>query len=136
MQEQHEQGDRRRGHEGQGGGERAEEDQVPAQPHQPRTPTTTQGKDGKHKNEDDDNNPLRAYQKYIQLKNQFSEAAEKLQERDKSSKKYKTLSTKTAAAVFRISDCITLEVIKRGHNTGTLKKMLHVPSFQLVCVRE
>jgi hypothetical protein len=59
-----------------------------------------------------------------------------LQERDRSSKKYKTLSTKTASSVFRISDCITLEVIKRGHNTGTLKKMLHVPSFQLVCVRE
>jgi hypothetical protein len=55
--------------------------------------------------------------------------AEKLQERDRSSKKYKTLSTKVTSSQFKISDCITLEVIKRGHNTGTLKKMLHVPSL-------
>lgn len=59
-----------------------------------------------------------------------------MQERDKSSKKYKTLSTKANSFALRISDCITLEVIKRGHNTGTLKKMLHVPSLTLVCVRE
>lgn len=62
----------------------------------------------KSKNEEDDSNPLRAFQKYIQLKNQFSEAAEKLQERDKSSKKYKTLSTKVGSSMFKISDCITL----------------------------
>ena len=62
----------------------------------------------KNKNEEDDSNPLRAYQKYIQLKNQFSEAAEKLQERDKSTKKYKTLSTKANSAAVKISNCITL----------------------------
>ena len=39
-------------------------------------------------------------------------------------------------AGFRGSECITLEVVKRGHNTGTIKKMLHVPSLTLVCVRE
>lgn len=38
--------------------------------------------------------------------------------------------------MVRISECITLDVIKRGHNTGTIKKMLHVPTLQLVCVRE
>ena len=37
---------------------------------------------------------------------------------------------------MRVNDCITLEVIKRGHNTGTIKKMLHVPALQLVTVRE
>lgn len=39
-------------------------------------------------------------------------------------------------AGFRGSECITLEVVKRGHNTGTIKKMLHVPTLTLVCVRE
>lgn len=36
----------------------------------------------------------------------------------------------------KISECITLDVIKRGHNTGIIKKMLHVPTLTLVCVRE
>ena len=37
---------------------------------------------------------------------------------------------------FKISECITLDVVKRGHNTGTIKKMLHVPTLKLMCVRE
>lgn len=37
---------------------------------------------------------------------------------------------------MRISECITLEVIKRGHHTGTIKKMLHVPTLKVICVRE
>jgi hypothetical protein len=83
---------------------------------------------------DNDNpNPLAAYQKYLQIKNKFTE---QLQERDVSLSKYKTLSSKAGTAAMRIQDCITLEVVKRGHNTGTLKKMLHVPTLQLLCVRE
>jgi hypothetical protein len=38
-------------------------------------------------------------------------------------------------SLLKINECITLEVIKRGHNTGTVKKMLHVPTLQLICVR-
>ena len=78
--------------------------------------------------EDDDQNPFRAVQKYIQLKNQFSSAAEKI-EKEKTPNKYKTVSVKSSSQSFKISDCITLKVIKRGHNTGTLKKMLHVPNL-------
>lgn len=36
---------------------------------------------------------------------------------------------------IKINECITLEVIKRGHHTGTIKKMLHVPTLKLICVR-
>jgi serine/threonine protein kinase len=52
-------------------------------------------------------------------------------------RKSKPLSLKkTSSPTLRISECITLDVIKRGHNTGTIKKMLHVPTLQLLCVRE
>jgi hypothetical protein len=37
--------------------------------------------------------------------------------------------------MMRVSECITLEVIKRGHHTGTVKKMLHVPTLKVICVR-
>ena len=37
---------------------------------------------------------------------------------------------------MRVNECITLEVIKRGHHTGTVKKMLHVPHLKVICVRE
>lgn len=37
--------------------------------------------------------------------------------------------------VMRVSECITLELIKRGHHTGTVKKMLHVPTLKVICVR-
>jgi hypothetical protein len=37
---------------------------------------------------------------------------------------------------MRVNECITLEVIKRGHHTGTVKKMLHVPQLKVICVRE
>jgi hypothetical protein len=37
---------------------------------------------------------------------------------------------------MRVNECITLEVIKRGHHTGTIKKMLHVPTLKVICVRE
>lgn len=50
--------------------------------------------------------------------------------------KYKAFSTKQVSSLIKITDCITLEVIKRGHNTGTIKKMLHVPTLKLICVRE
>ena len=39
-------------------------------------------------------------------------------------------------ADIKINECITLEVIKRGHRTGTVKKMLHAPSMKVICVRE
>lgn len=87
----------------------------------------------KPKVDPDNGNPLATYQKYLKIKNKFSE---QLQQRDISLNKYKTLSTKVSGSLVKIQDCITLEVIKRGHNTGTLKKMLHVPSLQLLCVRE
>ncbi len=35
----------------------------------------------------------------------------------------------------KISECVTLEILKRSHNTGTVKKMLHVPTLTLVCIR-
>lgn len=51
--------------------------------------------------------------------------------------KSKPLSLKKSAGpLIKISECITLDVIKRGHNTGTIKKMLHVPTLTLMCVRE
>jgi len=51
-------------------------------------------------------------------------------------RKSKPLSLKkNSTPTIRISECITLDVIKRGHNTGTIKKMLHVPTLQLFCVR-
>jgi hypothetical protein len=59
-----------------------------------------------------------------------------MQEKDLSMNKYKAFSIKQVASSIKITDCITLEVIKRGHNTGTIKKMLHVPTLKLVCVRE
>jgi hypothetical protein len=37
---------------------------------------------------------------------------------------------------MRVNECITLDVIKRGHHTGTIKKMLHVTSLKVICVRE
>lgn len=58
-----------------------------------------------------------------------------MQEGDRSSHKLKTFSTKQQNAL-RITDCITLEVIKHRHNTGTVKKMLHVPTLKLICARE
>ena len=52
-------------------------------------------------------------------------------------RKSKPLSLKKPnAPFFKISECITLDVVKRGHNTGTIKKMLHVPTLKLMCVRE
>jgi len=52
-------------------------------------------------------------------------------------RKSKPLSLKKSSIPqIRINECITLDVIKRGHVTGTIKKMLHVPSLTLVCVRE
>lgn len=53
-------------------------------------------------------------------------------------RKSKPLSLKkpSSAPLIKISECITLDVIKRGHNTGTIKKMLHVPTLKLMCVRE
>ncbi len=52
-------------------------------------------------------------------------------------RKSKPLSLKKPSSpLIKISECITLDVIKRGHNTGTIKKMLHVPTFSLMCVRE
>jgi hypothetical protein len=43
---------------------------------------------------------------------------------------------KSSYPQIRINECITLDIIKRGHVTGTIKKMLHVPTLKLVCVRE
>lgn len=52
-------------------------------------------------------------------------------------RKNKPLSLKKSSnPQIRINECITLDVIKRGHVTGTIKKMLHVPTLKLVCVRE
>jgi hypothetical protein len=57
-----------------------------------------------------------------------------MQEGDRSIHKLKTLSTKQPS--LRITDCITLEVIKHRHLTGTVKKMLHAPSLRLLSARE
>ena len=79
-------------------------------------------------------NPFTTYQKYLKIKNKFSEQLQ-FPDRDRSLNKYKSISTRLQYEM-RVNDCITLAVIKRGHNTGTLKKMLHVPTLQLVTVRE
>lgn len=78
-------------------------------------------------------NPLATYQKYLKIKSKFSE---QIQQKDLSLNKYKTFSTKQPSSLIKITDCITLQVIKRGHNTGTIKKMLHVPTLKLFCVRQ
>lgn len=84
--------------------------------------------------EQESDNPFATYQKYLKIKNKFSEGLQ-LGDRERSLNKYKSLSTRVQYEM-RVNDCITLEVIKRGHNTGTIKKMLHVPTLQLVTVRE
>lgn len=61
---------------------------------------------------------------------------EKLQEQDLSMQKYKAFSTKQPESTIRITDCIALRVIKSGNNTGTIKKMLHVPTLKLFSVKE
>jgi len=58
-----------------------------------------------------------------------------MQEKDMTINKYKALSTRKVNSSIKISDCITLEILKRGHHTGTIKKMLHVPTLKLFCIR-
>ena len=84
--------------------------------------------------EQESDNPFATYHKYVKLQNKYSEGLQ-LGERERSLNKYKSLSSRFQYEM-RVNDCITLEVIKRGHNTGTIKKMLHVPTLKLVTVRE
>ena len=74
-----------------------------------------------------------SYQKYLRIKNKFSE---QMQERDLSLNKYKVLSNKQPAPSIKLNQCITLAVLKRGRHTGTVKKILHVPTLRVLCVRE
>ena len=59
-----------------------------------------------------------------------------MQERDLSLNKYKVLSNKQPSPSIKLNQCITLAVLKRGRHTGTVKKILHVPTLRVLCVRE
>ena len=58
----------------------------------------------------------------------------KMEDLDRSSHKSKPYSTKQSG--IRITECITLEILKHRHNTGTLKKILHVPAMKLLTSKE
>lgn len=57
-----------------------------------------------------------------------------MEDLDRSFHKNKAFSTKGTS--IKITDCITLEILKHRHNTGTLKKILYVPQLKLLTSKE
>jgi len=57
-----------------------------------------------------------------------------MEDLDRSIHKNKALSTKGPS--LKMTDCITLEILKHRHNTGTLKKLLYVPKLKLLTSKE
>lgn len=85
----------------------------------------------KKKETGENRNPLIPFRKYMIIANKFTEDLNQ----DLSLEKFK-IPPRFSHQNLKLNECVTLEVVKRGHNTGTVKKMLHVPSMRLACVRE